>query len=150
MPKIIKETIIVLLAILVSMLALAVVLYDYLPSRIQSKETITYSQSDSVKGLLQDAVATDNSNIILTYEVTGTDLNTFEKEKEYVPGKQNPFAVYVEEVEETEEGETSSNENTSTGTNTIKTKNTNSTEEDTTNTTSTNTTKSYFKNTSTK
>lgn len=143
MPKIIKEIIIVLLAILLSMLALAVVLYDYLPSKIQTKETITYSQADSVKELLQDTVATDDSNIILTYEVTGSDLNTFEKQKEYVPGKQNPFAVYAEKVEETAEGENPDDGNSSDGT-----KKTTKIEEDKSNTE--NTTKSYFKNTSTK
>lgn len=143
MPKVIKEIIIVLLAILISMLALAVVLYDYLPSKIQTKETITYSATDSVKELLQDSVATDNSNIILTYEVTGSDLNTFEKQKEYVPGKQNPFAVYTEPVEETDEDENTTGQTTD-GNNTTSTKNTTST------TNTTNSTKSYFKNTSTK
>lgn len=143
MPKVVKEIIIVLLAILLSMLALAVVLYDYLPSKIQTKETITYSATDSVRELLQDSVATDNSNIILTYEVTGSDLNTFEKQKEYVPGKQNPFAVYTEPVEETDEDENTT-EQTTDGNNTTSTKNTTST------TNTTNSTKSYFKNTSTK
>lgn len=143
MPKVIKEIIIVLLAILLSMLALAVVLYDYLPNKIQVKETITYSATDSVKELLHDSVAEDNSEVILTYEVTGTDLNRFEKDKEYVPGKQNPFAVYVEPVEETDE-----NGNTiaqpADGNNTSSTKNTTNT------TNTTNSTKSYFTNTSTK
>ena len=143
MPKVIKEIIIVLLAILISMLALAVVLYDYLPSKIQTKETITYSATDSVKELLQDSVATDNSNIILTYEVTGSDLNTFEKQKEYVPGKQNPFAVYAEKVEETTEEDNSNADNSS-----DETKKTTKIEENKSNTE--NTTKSYFKNTSTK
>lgn len=143
MPRVIKEIIIVLLAILLSMLALAVVLYDYLPSKIQTKETITYTASDSVKELLQDTVAKDDSNIILTYEVTGTDLTTFEKTNEYVPGKQNPFAVYVEPEEETDENGNLI-EQPADGNNTTSTKNTTNT------TNTTNSTKSYFINTSTK
>ena len=148
MPKVIKEIIIVLLAILVSMLALAVVLYDYLPNKIQTKETITYSATDSVKELFQDSVAQDNSEVILTYEVTGSDLNRFEKDKEYVPGKQNPFAVYTEPVEETDEnGNTISG--TTDGASQSSSKNTTNTT--TTNTTATtNSTKSYFKENGTK
>lgn len=141
MPKVIKEIIIVLLAILLSMLALAVVLYDYLPSKIQVKETITYSATDSVRELLQDSVATDNSEVILTYEVTGSDLKRFEKDKEYVPGKQNPFAVYTEPVEETDENGNTIKQPTDGGDTTTSPKNTTNT---------TNTTKSYFKDNGTK
>ncbi len=105
MPKFIKETIIVLLVILASMLIFAVLLYDYIPNRIQSKETVSYTATDSVKSMLQDSVAKETENIILTYEVTGSDLTNYEKAKEYVPGKQNPFAVYTAPVEDKEEGE---------------------------------------------
>ena len=149
MPKAMKEIIIVLLAILLSMLILAVVLYDYIPNRIQSKETVTYSATDSVKELLQDPVAEDNSNIILTYEVTSTDLTNYEKAKEYVPGKQNPFAAYSNQQEETTENtNTSSSQNADSSSKEASTSS-QSQNEVTTENEKQNTT-SYFKNTGTK
>ena len=147
MPKIVKEIIIILLVILVSMLIFAVLLYDYIPNRIQSKETVTYTATDSVKSMLQDSVAKETENIILTYEVTGSDLNSYEKAKEYVPGKQNPFAEYKAPVdEEGEEGEGEIKNTTSTKSTSSKSSSSSSskTEENT------NESGSYFKKTGTK
>lgn len=144
MPKVMKEIIIVLLAILLSMLILAVVLYDYIPNRIQSEETATYSATESVKALLQDPVADESSNIILTYEVTGTDLTNYEKAKEYVPGKQNPFAVYSEETTEEENQTGTKNTNSSSQNTSDENQDGGTTENGQTNTSS------YFKNTGTK
>ena len=143
MPKVIKEIIIVLLVILLSMLIFSVLLYDYIPNRIQSKETVTYSATDDVKTLLQDSVAQDSENIILTYEVTSTDLTNYEKAKEYVPGKQNPFAVYTEQTKETTTNTTDSNSSS-------KENNTTNEQKNETNEVQTNTSGSYFKNTGTK
>ena len=145
MKNIVKETIIILLVILLSMLIFAVVLYDFVPNKIQSKETATYSATDEVKTLLQDSVAQESENIILTYEVTSTDLTNYEKAKEYVPGKQNPFEVYTEKPSESETNTTNTT-NLGSGT---KEDNTTSGNKSTANT-STNTSGSYFKNTGTK
>lgn len=145
MPKVMKEIIIILLVILLSMLILAVVLYDFIPNRIQSKETTVYSATDSVKELLQDTVANDNSNIILTYEVTSTDLTNYEKAKEYVPGKQNPFAVYSKNTDETtEENKEANNKNANSSSPSSGNTDNVATENGQSNTTS------YFKNTGTK
>lgn len=145
MPKFVKETIIVLLVILASMLLFAVLLYDFIPNRIQTKETVSYTASESVRSMLQDSVAKETENIILTYEVTGTDLTNYEKAKEYVPGKQNPFEVYTAPVKEEEEEKV---ENSTTTTKTSSSKSTSSSNsvagEDT------NTSTSYFKKTGTK
>lgn len=147
MPKIVKEIIIILLVILVSMLIFAVLLYDYIPNRIQSKETVTYTATDSVKTMLQDSVAKETENIILTYEVTGTDLNSYEKAKEYVPGKQNPFAEYKAPVdEEREEGEGETKNTTSTKSTSSKSSSSSSSKTDE----NTNESGSYFKKTGTK
>lgn len=145
MKNIVKETIIILLVILLSMLIFAVVLYDFVPNKIQSKETATYSATEDVKALLQDSVAQESENIILTYEVTSTDLTNYEKAKEYVPGKQNPFEVYTEKPSESDTNTTNTTDSSS-GT---KENNTTSGNKSTANT-STNTSGSYFKNTGTK
>lgn len=153
MPKIIKEIIIILLVILASMLIFAVLLYDYIPNRIQSKESVTYTATDSVKSMLQDSVAKETENIILTYEVTGTDLNSYEKAKEYVPGKQNPFAEYKapvdDEGENEGEGEGSKSTSSTKSTSSSKSSSTSSTSSSKTEE-NTNTSSSYFKKTGTK
>ena len=147
MPKFIKEIIIILLIILVSMLIFAVLLYDYIPNRIQSKETITYTATDSVKSMLQDSVAKDTENIILTYEVTGSDLTNYEKAKEYVPGKQNPFEVYKnpDDVKDEDEDKNTVTTKSSKDSNTLNSTSSSSKVEEDTNETS-----SYFKKAGTK
>ena len=147
MPKFIKEIIIILLVILVSMLIFAVLLYDYIPNRIQSKETVSYTATDSVKSMLQDSVAKETENIILTYEVTGSDLTNYEKAKEYVPGKQNPFAEYKAPVEEEEEQNTTTTKSSSSSksSSSASSKSSSSKTEENTNETT-----SYFKKTGTK
>lgn len=142
MPQIIKEIIIILLVILLSMLIFSVALYDYIPNRKQSEELVTYTATDSTKTLLQDSVATENQNIILTYELTNTDLNNYEKANEYVPGKQNPFATYAGETT-TENPETQTG-NTTSGNTTNSTGSANETKVENTQT------NSYFKETGTK
>lgn len=149
MPKFIKEIIIILLVILVSMLIFAVLLYDYIPNRIQSKETVSYTATDSVKSMLQDSVAKETENIILTYEVTGSDLTNYEKAKEYVPGKQNPFAEYKapvdEEGEEEQNTTTTKSSSSSKSSSSASSKSSSSKKEENTNETT-----SYFKKTGTK
>lgn len=146
MSKIIKEIIIVLLVILLSMLIFSVALYEYIPSRKQSAALTTYTATESVTNLLQDSVATENSEVILTYEVTNTDLNNYEKANEYVPGKQNPFAAYSAPT--TTENPDGSNQNSTSGNTSASSGGTNNvtTENQVQNTTS----NSYFKDTGTK
>ena len=43
----------------------------------------------------------DNSDeIIMTYEITATDLDNFERTNDYNPGKVNPFAAYSDTPDE--------------------------------------------------
>lgn len=92
--KVIKETIIMLLACLVTMLIFAIVLYKFVPNRKTVAEVKEYKASESVQTLLEDNVDSgDKSEVILSYEVTSKDLNNYQKTNAYVPGKQNPFAA---------------------------------------------------------
>lgn len=149
MSNIIKEIIIILLIILLSMLLFAVILYEYIPNRIQTAETATYSATDDVKNSLKDSVASDNSNIILTYEVTSTDLNNYQNKNEYVPGKQNPFSVYTNQTSTTTNSSSSVDNNTNSSTSDSTEKQNGGTKNET-NTTSNEENNSYFKNTGTK
>ena len=113
--KIIKETIIMLLACLVTMLIFAIVLYKFIPNRKTVAEVKEYKASESVQTLLEDNVDSgDKSEVILSYEVTSRDLNNYQKTNAYVPGKQNPFAAASSSASTGDNSGDNSNSNTST------------------------------------
>ena len=120
--KFVKEAIIVLLTCLVLLLLLAVLFYEYIPSRKEVAEVTTYVPTSKVKEQLSDQIEQMSGEVVLTfeqglYEVTSTDLNRYEAKKEYVPGKANPFAATAERASgEVGNGNGSSgNQNGSTG-----------------------------------
>ncbi len=95
MAKVIKEIIIMLLVFLITMLILAIGLYKYIPNRKAVPEVVTYTASEDVKDLLEDNIdkKSDSDDVILTYEVTASDLTGYQSINTYVPGKSNPFAA---------------------------------------------------------
>lgn len=94
MIKTIKEIIIMLLVCLITMLILAIALYQYIPNRKAIPEITTYVATEDVQDLLEDDIDTrsNDENVILTYEVTSNDLKNYQNTNDYVPGKSNPFA----------------------------------------------------------
>ena len=132
MSKVIKEIIIMLLICLVIMLIFAVVFYEYIPNRKVVAEVTTYTPSDKTQELLADNIDSKEDEVVLTYEVTSSDLNNYEITNEYVPGRVNPFA----EVSEGVDGEVPDGNNTAI--------------DDNTNSTSGNTTNSFFPDKGTK
>lgn len=110
MTKVVKEIIIMLLVCLVTMLVLAIALYKFIPNRKAVPEVVTYTASEDVQDLLEDNIdqKDDSDNVILTYEVTSSDLSSYQSAKTYVPGKSNPFAPSSSTVDgEYVEGNTS-------------------------------------------
>ncbi len=97
MNKIIKEIIIMLLICLATMLLLAIILYKYIPNRKSVPEVTTYVASDEIQEMLDDNVDSkdEENEVILTYEVTASDLNNYQATEDYVPGKANPFGAYT-------------------------------------------------------
>lgn len=132
MSKVIKEIIIMLLICLVIMLIFAVVFYEYIPNRKVVAEVTTYTPSDKTQELLADNIDSKEDEVVLTYEVTSSDLNNYEITNEYVPGRVNPFA----EVSEGVDGEVPDGNNTA--------------KDDNTDSTSGNTTNSFFPDKGTK
>ena len=98
--KIFKEIMIMLLVCLVGILLFAVVFYQYIPNRKEVPAVKNYEASEQVLEQLSDDVNREKDKIIKTYEVTSVDLNNYKVEKEYVPGKANPFATTTNNVEE--------------------------------------------------
>ena len=88
--NIIKEIIIVLLLILAIILILGILLYEYVPNKIIPQQ-VSYTTPENVKEELSTSENVDDSQIIMTYEVTATDLTNYKKTKDYVSGKKNPF-----------------------------------------------------------
>ena len=90
--KIIKEAIIMLLACLIIMLTFIVVLYEFRPSKKIIPEIAVYKATEQLSEQLADNVDAENEQVVLTYEVTASDLNSYKAKKDYVPGKENPFS----------------------------------------------------------
>ena len=97
---IIRETIIALLVCLAVLVILSVVLYNYIPSNKVVPETVEYSPSKEIQTQLNAAVEDNSEEILMTYEITASDLDNYEKTNEYNPGKVNPFAAYSETPDE--------------------------------------------------
>ena len=129
--NIIKEIIIVLLLILAIILILGILLYGYVPNNKIIPQQVSYTTPENVKEELATSENVDDSQIIMTYEVTATDLTNYKKTKDYVSGKKNPF-------------ESINSQNTTTGSttngNTVSSETTGTSSTGTTSGTSTNTT----------
>lgn len=105
--SILKEIIIVLLLCLAIILVLGILLYEYVPMSKTVPNQVAYTTPEDVKQELIESGALDESEVVMTYEVNGDDLNNYKRVKDYKPGKANPFSSY----------ETSAEDNTTNSTN---------------------------------
>ena len=128
--NIIKEIIIVLLLILAIILILGILLYEYVPNNKIIPQQVSYTTPEKVKEELSTSENVDDSQVIMTYEVTATDLTNYKKTKDYVSGKKNPFES-IESQNTTTENMTSGNTVNSGTTGNSSTTNTNTTTDNT-------------------
>lgn len=89
--NIIKEIIIMLLLTLAIILILGVLLYGYSPSSKVLPETVSYTTPQSVREELASSAQDDENQMVMTYEITASDLKNYQRVNEYVQGKRNPF-----------------------------------------------------------
>ena len=123
---IVKEAIIMLLVCLAILLVLCVLLYNYIPSNKILPAEVSYQASEEIQKELDSAVNGETTEVILSYEVTATDLKNYEKSDDYNAGKVNPFSEYVEAPDGELEGNgNNSNANTNTGSSSGSTSNSN-------------------------
>lgn len=101
---IIRETIITLLGCLAVLLILSVALYNYIPSNKVVPESVEYSPSKEIKTQLNAEVQENPDEILITYEITASDLDNFERTNDYNPGKSNPFAPVSDTPTDTDDG----------------------------------------------
>ena len=90
--NVIKEIIIVLLLALAIILILGVLLYRYTSYNKVLPEEVSYTIPENIKQELATSTNPEAEQPILTYEVTASDLKTYERTKEYVQGRRDPFA----------------------------------------------------------
>lgn len=122
--NIMKEIIIVLLLALAIILILGILLYEYVPSNKIIPEQISYITPEKAKEEIASMEVESgilDGNIIPPYTISATDLKNYEKVKEYVPGKKNPFSELQtenskEQSEENSQATTENNNTDSTGT----------------------------------
>ena len=94
--NVIKEISIVLLLALAIILILGVLLYRYTSYNKVLPEEVSYTIPENIKQELATSTNPEAEQPILTYEVTASDLKTYEKTKEYVQGRRDPFASVEE------------------------------------------------------
>ena len=135
--SIIKEIIIVLLLLIAIILALGVLFYEYIPSNKTVPSVATYTTSQSVKDELNEQV-TEDETVLVTYEITESDLKTYEKTN----GKANPFSTYENETPDENNVTNTNSINTNTQSNNAGSSNSNSNSNSSNNT--------FYNNTGTK
>ncbi len=89
---ILKEIIIILLIALAIILLLGILLYDYVPMKKVVPTTESYVATEEVKQALEEKAETENDKVVLTYEVTSTDIKNYKKGNDYKAGRKNPFS----------------------------------------------------------
>lgn len=92
--SIIKEVIIVLLLLLAIVLVLGIFLYDYMPTSKIVPTIETYQVPENIKNELEESINENEVQTIVTYEIDQSDLKNYEKGKDYIKGKANPFESY--------------------------------------------------------
>lgn len=114
--KVFKEMVIVLLLVLAILLVLGVFLYDYIPMNKVVPKIEQYEAPNNIKEELKQSIEeSENTMTPIVYEINGSDLNLYEKTKDYDKGKVNPFGNTT--VEPTENPEMPSGNGSTTSSN---------------------------------
>ena len=91
--NVLREIIILLLLTLAIILLLGVLLYEYVPMNKVIPETVTYTATDETRKAIEEQSAQDDGTVVLSYEVTSTDLKNYKKVNDYKAGRKNPFSA---------------------------------------------------------
>ena len=84
--------IIILTAIIV--LILGIVFYDSIPINKIVPEKVQYTLPDNLQEELDRTLEAENQEVIVTYTINEKDLQIYESNNSYNPGKVDPFAAY--------------------------------------------------------
>lgn len=119
LKSVLKEVIIILLLILAIVLVFSVFLYDYIPMNKVVPKIEAYQVPENVRQEINKEVSEEENTTStpIVYEINNSDLNLYEKTKDYKKGKVNPFGD-ISENTVSQNGNTTNNNGTSNGTNT--------------------------------
>lgn len=91
---IMKEAFIMLLITVAVLVVLALVLYQFMPTNrvIPSKVTVYATPEEVAKEIDDEVTEQEYESTNTVYDITDSDLSKYKSEKNYNPGKVNPFA----------------------------------------------------------
>lgn len=108
--EIIKQTAIVILACIAILLALALILYRYIPSnKVVPSKVQAYAMPENIKAEIDEKTEEELREQSQIYEVTDSDLDMYKRAKSYNPGKSDPFADAEPEGENSTTGASPTN-----------------------------------------
>ena len=114
--NVIKEIIIILLLALAIILILGVLLYRYTAYNKVLPEEVSYQTSEEVKQEIESSNTIGDEQPVLRYSVTASELQSYERNNEYVEGNRNPFAESDTQAQAGTSGNTAGSGQTTGGT----------------------------------
>lgn len=90
--SVLKELLITLLLVVAIILILTVLFYDSIPVNKVVPNQVTYTLPDNLKEEL-DKTVEEEQKVIVTYKIDDEDLDTYERNDSYNPGKIDPFSA---------------------------------------------------------
>ena len=94
--KLVKDILIIVLIVLAILLVSAIFLYDYIPVGKVVPTIEPYVLSEEMEKELSEDAEFLESQVVTKYEINGKDLKSYEQNKKYEKGKENPFSMYDE------------------------------------------------------
>ncbi len=101
MGKYLKEIVFGVLFLIVVILIIGIIFYEFIPNQIIPEATKYVQTSDTAKLLTQieeekqEEVKEEQEEVLKSYEVTSDDLSTYSNQSQYVKGKNHPFFDYT-------------------------------------------------------
>lgn len=93
--KIFREIILTIIpSIAVILILVGIVLYNFNPTASSIPEVPEYFTSSEVDTVINQSNTEDKKEILKTYSVSQSQLNTYEQVNSYIPGKAHPFSTY--------------------------------------------------------
>lgn len=89
--EIIKDFVISILIVICIVIILCIIFYDKIALTKVIPDTEEYTLSDKMQNEIDETNLEGTDEVIINYYIDATDLNKYEKDKEYVKGKSNPF-----------------------------------------------------------
>ena len=106
--SLIKDIIISLLIVICIVLIFSVIFYDDISVSKVIPESQEYELTEEMQQELEETYYDEATEVVVTYSMDSSDLKRYEKVKEYNSGKQNPFAEESIEADNSNTGDTDS------------------------------------------